>query len=143
MTESSEVKPRKENTIDKLRGISRKAPSSQPPHPLKEESPYQMFQMEGIELPMTRLCEQLAVDFAQGKYGIIVGDDINGRVPALIIKGVVNHILKEKGKPNIPLVFVRSGRYLSEQAVEEQVKHKTLGTGVSATKSAELYRVYR
>lgn len=48
--------------------------------------------------------------FKSGDYGLLIGDDRGGRIPTLILRGVINHINIKESKPNIPTIFLKGRR---------------------------------
>lgn len=68
--------------------------------------------LEEIQPQLASLLEQLAPGIRADRYGVIVGDDTSGRVPALILREAINRYRTSKGLPKLPVVFVpgRGGR---------------------------------
>lgn len=54
--------------------------------------------------------DELKEAFADDKYSILIGDNIGGRIPTLILRGVINHINVMHKRPSIPTRFI-DGRH--------------------------------
>ncbi len=56
-----------------------------------------------------------------GSYGLVVGDDTSGRLPALILRAIMNRVRERDGHPKVPIVFLQTGSYkwLSEERQEK------------------------
>lgn len=48
--------------------------------------------------------------FQNGDYTLLICDDLSGRIPALILEGVINYFNEQKGRPKIPITFVKCQR---------------------------------
>ncbi len=63
-------------------------------------------EVDAIQNGMSRVLKQIWPAVEAGEFGVIVGDDTSGRIPALILSKVVNTWNREHGRPRIPVVFV-------------------------------------
>lgn len=63
-----------------------------------------------IEEPMLRLCDRLKPLLEDGRYSLIVGEDVSGRLPALIVKGFSDEVASRSGQEKLPIVFVTNKR---------------------------------
>lgn len=92
--------------------------------PSEEEKPErrQWIQYEEIgelEEPIQKILEQLRDKIENGEYGVIVGDDASGRVPALIFDKVIKGAYQENNHEQPQTLFFAGSR----------VTHGSLGKG--------------
>lgn len=73
--------------------------------------PISIPEIAGIMPQMQAVVAELKRAFRNGDYGLLVGDDTSGRIPTLILKGVIDHINKSYGRSSIPTVFVQSSQF--------------------------------
>ena len=85
-----------------------------------------------LEVPIKRILEQILPSIEAGEYGLIIGDDTSGRIPALIISHFVGEIYKRKGHHPAPTIFLAGGRHLSssekepkKNKIKEYLKHRS------------------
>src|SRR3989344_5101667 len=85
-----------------------------------------------LEVPIKRILEQILPSIEAGEYGLIIGDDASGRIPALIISHFVGEIYKRKGHHPAPTIFLAGGRHLSssekepkKNKIKEYLKHRS------------------
>jgi hypothetical protein len=59
-----------------------------------------------LEAPSKRIIEQIQDRIEKEEYGIIIGDDVSGRIPTLIIGGLIQKIMESERKfvPNITFI---------------------------------------
>lgn len=69
----------------------------------KKENNVVLLEVAELEKPTQKLLEQLRDKIERGEYGLIIGEDASGRIPALILGGVIKriHKLKDFREPNI------------------------------------------
>ena len=58
-----------------------------------------------LEDPIFWIIDQLKDKLKDGKYQVLIGDDASGRIPALIIKKIVDHIYEKYGHEKPDLKF--------------------------------------
>ncbi len=64
------------------------------------------------------LLEKLKDDIHEGKIGLIIGDDISGRLLTLIMRGVINQRYQANGQDKVPTFFLTGDMRLSEPEAE-------------------------
>ncbi len=50
-----------------------------------------------LEAPIAKILARLRPKIERGEYGLIIGDDASGRIPALIIRDVIKAVYNERG----------------------------------------------
>lgn len=97
-----------------------------------QESPrfgeYHTFPMSAAETPFVKLCEQLKPLIEEGRYSLIVGDDISGRLPTLAVREYANYVLQQAGKDTLPTVFLqnKSPYVVNVPTIEAQIEKRVL-----------------
>lgn len=87
---------------------------------LEEEQNYQieLKEVRDLELPLKNILEQIREKLDSGYYGLLIGDDASGRIPALILKKVIDNIYSRHGYKKPDLKFFAGtgteGLYLNE-----------------------------
>lgn len=61
-----------------------------------------------LEESMRQLLRELLPHIRSGEYSLLIGDDISGRIPTLLIRKFINTIRTENGQKEIPTYFFRS-----------------------------------
>lgn len=69
--------------------------------------------IEALREPLGIILEQIKPDIETGSYSMVLGIDGSGRVPALVIGGVVKEIYKKNGE-NVDIKFLTGSRRMSE-----------------------------
>lgn len=64
---------------------------------------------------------ELKAAIVNGDYGILISDDVSGRIPTLILRGVIDHVNSADGRPPIPTVFVKGQEAALSQPDEERL----------------------
>ncbi|MES3031862.1 MAG: hypothetical protein V4699_01310 [Patescibacteria group bacterium] len=59
-----------------------------------------------LEEPIKNIIEQIRVRIENGEYGLIISDDVSGRIPALILGGFIKRISELKKVCNPNLLFI-------------------------------------
>lgn len=62
-----------------------------------------------LESPLRNALRQAAPRLRDGTYGLIIGDDTSGRVPAVIVHDVVRRLHEQRHHDAPPLVFLPGG----------------------------------
>ncbi len=65
---------------------------------------------------------QLAPNINTGTYTVILGEDVSGRIPALIIRRVINEIYQRLGFPPLTTFFFAGYKSVSLQTTERETK---------------------
>lgn len=68
--------------------------------------------IERLEEPLLKILEELRPQIDNGAYGIIIGDDASGRLPAVIMSDVVDAIYRKDGKKSPIVRFIAGARNL-------------------------------
>lgn len=72
----------------------------------REQAGIKHHEIAELQKPIESLIKQIGYDLDSGKYGLIIGEDASGRIPALIMKKVIDHIYKKNGHPIPPMRFI-------------------------------------
>lgn len=86
-----------------------KIPETNRPKDLKTEEQAKSFEFEEIaelEAPIKKIIEKLKERIDRGDYGLIIGDDASGRIPAIIIGGFIKNISEIKNMREPGIIFV-------------------------------------
>ena len=70
--------------------------------------------VKSLDLPASHIIDELHQEIRAGKYELIIGDDASGRIPALILGGVIRNINEAQGKPPPEIRFVAGSGQWSE-----------------------------
>jgi hypothetical protein len=81
--------------------------------------PIVSIQIDELMPAMQSGISELRETIVNGYYDALVGDDTSGRIPTLILRGVISHIDRAYGRPSLPAIFV-NGRYEGLTSVDEQ-----------------------
>ncbi|HEY4478308.1 MAG TPA: hypothetical protein VI775_00495 [Candidatus Paceibacterota bacterium] len=73
---------------------------------LMPEKEIRHVEVAELEMSSKKIIEQIQDRIEREEYGIIIGDDASGRIPTLIIGGLIRKVMKIEGKlvPNITFV---------------------------------------
>jgi len=63
-----------------------------------------------MEFPIQRILNQIAPELEEGAYRLIIGDDVSGRIPAIVVNEAITKIYKAYGHPAPMLRFVAGGK---------------------------------
>lgn len=69
----------------------------------------------------------LAPAIREHKYNVILGDDSSGRIPALIIGGLMKKIYKDDGLKSPQILFLSGGRHTGEEEQRDKKVDKYVG----------------
>jgi hypothetical protein len=89
-----------------------------PPYPTPVR-PIASYEIEEIMPAMQSGIAELKNAILTGEYTALVGDDTSGRIPTLILRGVISHVNTALGRPSLPAIFVK-GRYEELSSLDEQ-----------------------
>src|SRR3989344_4526225 len=82
------------------------------PPPLSDE---EFFELElkvaegdvhELEVPIKKIIQKIKKRINGSEYGLIIGDDASGRIPALILGGFIKKVAKDKGQKPPETVFI-------------------------------------
>jgi hypothetical protein len=76
-----------------------------------------------LKAPIESLVRQLHGKFIAGEYEYIVGDDVSGRIPTLILGKIARHIAHKHGKHAPEIRFLAGSRVLSTLDEMPEKKH--------------------
>lgn len=74
-----------------------------------------------IEDSILQLVVQLRDKFARGEYYLIIGDDVTGRLPTLVVAGIAKKISKTAGVAFPNVRFIWASRHMQNEEVEMQI----------------------
>lgn len=78
-----------------------------------------------LMLPASAIMRQLAPELINGEYHLIVGDDISGRIPAVILNEAIKKVYKAHGHEAPILRFVAGGRRKRfTESIDEELERK-------------------
>lgn len=67
--------------------------------------------IEDLRAPTQKILEQLHNKIERGEYTIIIGDDTSGRIPTVIIGGVIKELYNKKNLPSPLVRFIAGGSF--------------------------------
>jgi len=73
-----------------------------------------------LAFPIQRILSQIEPELEEGAYRVIIGDDVSGRIPAIIMNEAVAKIYKAYGHPAPMLRFVAGGRRPGEHGLDSR-----------------------
>lgn len=97
------------------------APKALPKQETTENESAAILEIEEMRGHLKVLLEKLRPDIEKGSYGIIVGDDASGRLPALVLWNVLKHVYKDKEFPPPQLRFVAGSRRANNPKLKAQL----------------------
>lgn len=121
-------------------------PTTQEQQQVSTEREFMLEAVAELEEPIKKIIEKIKSRIEAGEYGIIIGDDASGRIPALILGNFIKKVSEARGlsKPNIIFIpgkltkdmpggdFVQEGQrieriqefddYLSEHGADKNKK---------------------
>jgi len=74
-----------------------------------ESQEIKLREVKDLEEPLEDILEQIKPEIESGTYRLIIGEDASGRIPALVIGGVINRQHENKGFPKALTVFLPVG----------------------------------
>lgn len=89
---------------------------------------YNFRQIERLQKSAEALVQQLKEKIDNEEYDMLIGDDVSGRIPTLILRGVINErrhqLSKDKSSQvnEIPTKFIVGGRAYDVENTEEIIK---------------------
>lgn len=85
----------------------------------QEEKDLIKYCIEDLRSPTQKILKQLHNQIEKGEYTIIIGDDTSGRIPTLIVGGVVKELYNKKNFPS-PLVRFIAGNVLDRKGMTSE-----------------------
>jgi hypothetical protein len=73
-----------------------------------------------LAFPIQRILSQIEPELEEGAYRVVIGDDVSGRIPAIIVNEAISRIYKAYGHPAPMLRFVAGGRRTDEDGFERR-----------------------
>lgn len=80
--------------------------------------------------PVQRILNQLAPELEEGAYKMIIGDDVSGRIPAIVVNEAITKIYKAYGHKAPMLRFVAGGKREHELPHMESTRTEDMRTRV-------------
>lgn len=113
--------PTEPNILDQVRELINQTPDLPP-----EESSIYETDVRILEPSMIKIGKELSPEFEEGRYGLIIGDDTSGRLPALAVKGVADFVSDASHKEHPKLVFLQAGHDVSSEDVVKQFNERVV-----------------
>jgi hypothetical protein len=64
------------------------------------EQPLTLLEIRELEQPVKNIISKIKERIEKGEYGLVIGDDVSGRIPARILGGFIKRIIEEKNGEN-------------------------------------------
>lgn len=107
--------------------IKKQLPAIEPEKvpPSLPEKTITMEEIAELEEPVKNIIEKIKSRIEKGEYGLIISDDASGRIPALILGGVIKKISKLRNVRNPNIIFIpgRLKNSKDDLAKEKLQKH--------------------
>ena len=87
---------------------------------------YNSWVIKEIEVPMIKALGELRPSIEAERHGLIIGDDISGRVPTLAVREYASLVLVPKGKLAPPTVFLQDKTAVNVESLETQLQKRVL-----------------
>ncbi|GEM_PF-5404577 len=88
--------------------------------PTNNSPEFHYEEISNLEKPLKKILEQISGKFEEGEYDLMIGIDASGRIPALIIFKVAEHIY-QKRKRAVPLFRFVAGDAAPRSELEEVI----------------------
>jgi len=95
------------------------------------ESGIALPEIAELEKPIKIIIEKIRGKIEKGEYGLIIGDDVSGRIPALILGGFIKKLAKIKGVRDPELIFI-PGKLENNANLKKQLQDYISKHGVNA-----------
>lgn len=89
---------------------------------VKEE--VELEEIAELEAGLKNILGTLRESIDNNNYGLIIGDDVSGRIPAIILKRVIDSVYEKKGLDAIPTRFI-AGAKLWEMSPQEKLEKES------------------
>ena len=86
----------------------------------KKQEGFHFGQVEDLYGPVEKIIKSLYPNIKNGEYGLIIGDDASGRIPALLLNEVIKNLYKEFGYEKPDIRFLSGSRNLSGEEKEQK-----------------------
>lgn len=96
---------------EKIETKKEKKPEIQPPE-------FEIKEFEKARENFENLTEQLTPAIRNHEYNVVIGDDASGRIPALVISGLMKEVYKEDKVISPRILFLAGGHY-EEEGIEK------------------------
>lgn len=87
------------------------------------------IKIESLEGPLQNIINYLRDDIEKHTYSSVLGEDISGRIPALILGKFINVIYQEKGESPLNVSFYAGGSSLKREILLVDDEELVMGTG--------------
>ncbi|MDP3697704.1 MAG: 16S rRNA (cytidine(1402)-2'-O)-methyltransferase [Candidatus Taylorbacteria bacterium] len=93
----------KANVLGLEINMSEKIPTIETGQDIESKREIELKEVAELEVPIKKIIEKIRARIDNGEYGLIIGDDASGRIPALILGNFIRNVMEAKGmaKPNI------------------------------------------
>jgi len=79
------------------------------------------FNFNDLRQPAENILNQLRESIERGEYGLIIGDDASGRLPTLLLSGVLKQIYRERNHKSLSVQFFAGDRSKADADYCEQL----------------------
>lgn len=90
--------------------------NSNPLEKIKNEEIAALYQ------PIENIIEKIKNNIENGEYGLIIGEDTSGRIPALVFNKVLKAAYEKKGQPSPDILFMSGIRWYNPQHDSDKEK---------------------
>ncbi len=83
--------------------------------PSKPQEKFHFKEIEQLRSPIENIMKKLYTRIVAGEYGLIIGDDASGRIPALLFNDIICGIYKEYGHQYPDIRFLAGSKELENE----------------------------
>lgn len=91
--------------------------------PIFSEEPI-TFDFEDLREPSLRILEEIKEHIMQGSYRMVIGDDASGRIPTLLLSGVIKNACQTAGKESPAVRFFAGDRFNKNEAFATELANR-------------------
>lgn len=118
--------------------MSLEAPTTEEEVLGNSEQDIHLEEVAELELPIKRIIEKMRPRIEAGDYGLVIGDDASGRIPALILGNFIGKVSEQKGQQKPNIIFIpgklkmESNGFFNETInLGKKKQHQELGEYIS------------
>jgi len=80
------------------------------------------LEIEQLRLPLQTVLEGLRPRIDNGDYRVVIGEDVSGRIPALIVWRVLSSLAHQRGEVKPGILFIGTFHYIDPKIAQDQIQ---------------------